>query len=119
MLLEGPKNDLLLRLLSAADSRARMLANNISNQNTPGYKRQELEFEDLLIAELRRPEPNLHRVEPQLVEDADAIARADGNNVSMEEELGRMRENRIMYELYTSILRGRMNLIRSAIHGDR
>ena len=48
-----------------------------------------------------------------------AVARADGNSVSMEEELGRMRENRIMYELYTSILRGQMNLIRSAIHGDR
>ncbi len=119
MLLDGPKNDLLMRLLSAVDFRARVLANNISNQNTPGYKRQELEFEDLLIAELRRPEPNLGRIEPKLVEDPDAVARADGNSVSMEEELGRMRENRIMYELYTSILRGQMNLIRSAIHGDR
>ena len=108
-----------MRLLSAVELRARVLANNIANQNTPGYKRKDLEFEQLLAAELRRPRPNLRRVEPKLVEDADAVASADGNTVSMEEESARATENRIMYELYTTILRGRMDLIRSAIHGDR
>ena len=119
MLLQGSSTDALMRLLSAAELRARVIANNIGNQNTPHYKRQTVEFEDLLMRELRRPNPNLARVEPRIVVDETAVPRADGNTVIMEQELGSMHENRIMYELYTSILRGQMNLVRAAIHGDR
>ncbi len=119
MLLEGPSTDTLLRLLSAVQLRARVIGNNVSNQNTPRYKRQVVEFEDLLLQELGRPQPDLRRVEPRIVVDETAAPGADGNTVSMEKELGSMRENRIVYELYTSILRGQMNLVRAAIHGDR
>ena len=119
MLLKGPSTDTLLRLLSAVQLRAKVIANNVSNANTPRYKRQVVEFENLLLQELRRPQPGLRQVEPSTVVDKTATPRADGNTVSMETELGSMRENRIAYELYTSILRGQMNLVRAAIHGDQ
>ena len=43
-------NGLLLRLMSAATLRARVLASNLANQNTPGFKRQEVRFEDVRLS---------------------------------------------------------------------
>ena len=44
---------------------------------------------------------------------------ADGNNVFMEDEISAQRENRLLFELYASMLSGQMNMVNSAIHGDR
>ena len=115
----GPTGDLLLRLMSASALRAKVIAGNVSNQNTPGYKRQQVEFEDALVRELGRATPDVKSVEPEITVDEGAPARADGNSVNMEDEVVAMRENRILYELYANMLRGRSNLIRSAIHGER
>ena len=47
-------SDLLLRLLSATELRARVISANIANQNTPGYTRQEVRFEEQLKRVLER-----------------------------------------------------------------
>jgi flagellar basal-body rod protein FlgB len=44
---------------------------------------------------------------------------ADGNNVNMELEMTGLMQNRLQYELYSTILAGRMELMRSAIQGGR
>lgn len=107
--------DLLSRLLGASAERAKVLANNISNQNTPGYLRQEVRFEELLEAELQRGGDDVGAVVPEVVEDHDTPTGPDGNNVNLELELNAMRENRLLYETYTSILQGHFELIRSSI----
>jgi flagellar basal-body rod protein FlgB len=111
--------DALLRLMSATALRGRVLANNIANQNTPGYHRQVVRFEEELLAELQGPRPDVARVSPRVVEDADAPARPDGNTVALEEELSASRENRLLFEMYAAILEGRMDILRSAINGAR
>ena len=40
----GDRGDLLLRLMSASTLRARVLSDNIANQNVPGYKRRIVRF---------------------------------------------------------------------------
>jgi flagellar basal-body rod protein FlgB len=112
-------DDLLIRLLSATSERQKVLAANIANQNVPGYKRQELEFEGLLRHELERGASDFGRIEPKLVIDHETPGRADGNNVFIEDEVTAMRENRLLYELYATVLSGRMKMLGSAIHGDR
>jgi flagellar basal-body rod protein FlgB len=111
--------DALLRLMSAAALRGRVLANNVANQNTPGYHRQVVRFEQEFLAEMGRHHPDLARVSPRVEEDADATTRPDGNTVSLEEELSASRENRLLYEMYAAILQGRMDMLRSAINGAR
>ena len=111
--------EVLLRLMSATALRGKVLANNIANQNTPGFHRQVVRFEEDLLAELDRRRPDLGRVEPRIVADETAAARADGNTVSLEEELGGSRENRILFEIYAAILGGRMDVLKSAINGAR
>ncbi len=114
-------SDLLKRLMSSATMRRDVLANNIASQNLPGYRRREVAFEELLANALEkgaRPE-DLDRVSPEIVVDFDKEPRADGNNVSAEEEASLMRENRIRFELYAMILRGRTSLVTQAITADR
>lgn len=117
--IRGNTGDLLLRLMSVSSLRARVIAGNVSNQNTPGYRRQEVDFENALLREIENGRTDLESIKPEISVDEEATPRADGNSVNMEDEVIAMRENRIMYELYANMLRGRSNLIRSAIHGER
>ena len=115
----GNNGDVLMRLLSAATERSRLLAGNVANQNTPGYKRQSLQFEELLAKELESSRPSLDRVQAQRVIDTQTTGSPNGNNVNMEKEVAAMRENMLRYEMYATILKGSTKLVESAIHGDR
>ncbi|HED63967.1 MAG TPA: hypothetical protein ENJ09_00265 [Planctomycetes bacterium] len=94
---------LLLKLLSATELRARVLSANIANQNTPGYTRREVRFEDVLRERLQRGS-GVEDLDPVVVEDTLTPGREDGNNVNLEYELNSLRENRLIYEIYSSIL---------------
>ena len=106
--------DLLLRLLTAAETRARVISANIANQNTPGYTRREVQFEGLLRSELRRGKA-IDDIELEVVEDHVSPARPDGNNVNLEIELNELRQNRLLFETYAAILEGRGNLKKIAL----
>lgn len=112
------REDLLLRLLSASTLRAEVLANNISNQDTPGFRREVVSFEDLLRDRLADGR-GTGDIAPSIVQDRLTPARADGNNVNPELERNSTRENRLLYETYATILQGRFELLRSAIQGGR
>ena len=113
------RTDLLLRLLGATELRAKVLSANIANQNTPGYTRQEVRFEDVLGEKLLSGSQDAASVAPTVVEDLAAPARPDGNNVALELELNAMRENRLLYETYASILNGHFRMLETAITESR
>jgi flagellar basal-body rod protein FlgB len=119
MNISGPKDKLLINLLSAATLRNRVLTNNLVNQSTPGYTRETVNFEDLLARELSEESGELLEVTPEVVLDELTPASPDGNNVNVELELNGIAQNRLQYELYSTILAGRMELLRSAIQEGR
>jgi flagellar basal-body rod protein FlgB len=106
--------DLMVRLLGACEQRARVVSANIANSNTPGYVRQVLRFEELLGEQLRGG-GDPAQIAPEIEPDLETPSRPDGNNVSLELELNSMRENRLLYEAYSSILRSHFALLESAI----
>ena len=112
--MQSTPTDLLVRLLGACELRARVVSANIANSNTPGYVRHVVRFEELLGEELRAGN-DANGVAPQVAADVETPARPDGNNVSLELELNSMRENRLLYEAYSSILRSHFSLLESAI----
>ena len=116
--MEAGPTDLMVRLLGACEMRARVVSANIANSNTPGYVRQVLRFEELLGEELRSG-GDPARVAPELLPDLETPSRPDGNNVSLELELNSMRENRLLYEAYSSILRSHFSLLETAITEGR
>jgi len=90
---------------------------NIANSNTPGYKRQVVEFEDLLRQALAEGSPEFATVQPEVKTDVATPARPDGNNVTLELEVNAMRENRLLHETYTAMLSGQFRLLDTAIKG--
>lgn len=111
----GTKGSMAERLLDATSLRQKVLANNIANQNTPGFRRQEVQFEQLLQRAMRDAPELAATLEPIVVVDNHTQAGTDGNNVKLEGELNMMRESRILYETYAAVLQGRFELIRSSI----
>jgi len=111
--------DLLLRLIDASQLRAKVLTSNLANQNTPGYTRSDVKFEELLSDAVRKGPAAVRAVEPEVVPDTESLARPDGNNVTLELELNSQRENRLLYEAYAAILQGHFNMMRAAVTGGR
>ena len=109
---------LLMRLLDASAKRRDVLLANLANTETPGFQRKTVRFEDLLQTALSRGQ-DASAIEPRIEVDAQSPARDDGNNVNMELELNGLRENRLMYEAYTTILGTHFELMRSAIESGR
>ena len=114
----GKNGDLLLKLMSASVARHDAIASNLANQNVAGYKRQDVAFESLVLEALDSGR-DAAAVDMELSIDEETPARADGNNVSPEEEASLMSENRIRFELYAMLLRGNNDLLSQAINGDR
>lgn len=119
MAIGGVQNDLLVNLMSASSERAKVIANNIANQNTPGFKRKFLQFEQLLTRAVERGTRDLTSVQPAIQLDEESESRADGNNVNIEFEMNSMRQNRLLYDTYASILSSRFEVLRASIENGR
>jgi len=119
MAIGGIESELLVNLMSASSKRASVIANNIANQNTPGFKRQSLEFEELLTQAVARGNRDLTSVQPELLVDVETPGGDDGNNVNMEEEMNSLRQNRLLYDTYASILSSRFEVLRASIQDGR
>jgi len=117
MELTGPDARLLGRLLAASELRHRVLASNLANANTPGYKRQVVDFEERLRQALVKGSPDTLTLAPTVRTDEETPARPDGNNVTLEAELNGMRENRLLYETYAAILASHFSMLDYAITG--
>ncbi|MBL8861974.1 MAG: flagellar basal body rod protein FlgB [Planctomycetes bacterium] len=111
-------NELLSRLLTATALRERVLAENVANQNVPGYKRREVTFEEALRARVQAKSPHAD-VKPLIRVDQQAPMGPDGNTVSLELETSAMRENRLAYELYATMLQSRLAMAQVSITESR
>ncbi len=89
------------------------LTNNVANADTPGYTRQEVNFEATLqnaVSEGRSP-AELEFETEQLPEQAGP----NGTSVSIDEESARLAENGLDYQALTDVAGTRNSIIRSAI----
>jgi flagellar basal-body rod protein FlgB len=115
MVTHAAQTDLLKSLLDAASLRHRVLAQNIANVNTPGYHRLEVRFEDELARSLKTGNV---RALPQIAEaDSHGFERVDGNTVDIDEEMGRLSKNALLFNAYSQLLASKIGQMRSAIVG--
>ncbi len=128
--------NILEKGLDAITKRREILANNIANADTPGFKRSDLVFESELKRALDsekvvESEPRLqtlhkghiaHRepgdyrhVEPSVVTDYLSTMRNDGNNVDMETEMTQAVRNQMEYSLLVDRIGGDLRLMNQLI----
>ncbi|MCI8372745.1 MAG: flagellar basal body rod protein FlgB [Lachnospiraceae bacterium] len=100
--------DVLDKAADASWIRNEVINNNISNNDTPGFKRQDVQFDDILAREIRSVQyrdlddavagVNLNRVTGRVYTDSVSFSyRIDGNNVDMDTENVELASNQIKY----------------------
>jgi flagellar basal-body rod protein FlgB len=106
--------DLLSQVMTAASLRHRVIAQNVANVNTPGYKRLEVAFEADLAKALASP--TAPAVAPRVVR-ADGPERVDGNTVDLDREMNDLTRNALLYQAAAQIVTSRLGSLRSAVAG--
>ncbi|HZP81733.1 MAG TPA: flagellar basal body rod protein FlgB [Chthonomonadaceae bacterium] len=112
------------RALDAAALRHQVIANNLANVNTPGYKRQEVQFEAQLARALaQRDNPcvractPISAIKPQVVTINTTSMRNDGNNVDMETEMVQLAANTLTFEALSDRIAGYFSGLKAVING--
>lgn len=120
----GDKNiKLLEKLIDVSAIRHKVIANNIANVNTPGYKRLEVSFENELKAALSGSSTkDVSFMQPKVKvakNTGNTTPRNDGNNVTMEDEVSNLVKNSLSYNIYVQMLSKKFAALKTAIGGGR
>jgi flagellar basal-body rod protein FlgB len=108
-------------LEKALDIRAfyhRILAGNIANVETPGYKEKGIDFRKELDSLTNDPAAAHIEVSEKSTSD-DGIAAVDGNSVSLEDQIVKMTENTLMFNSLVQMINKKFSMIRYAINEGR
>jgi flagellar basal-body rod protein FlgB len=97
----------LERYMDLLSARQKLVAANIANADTPGYRTKDLDFQ----SEFR----NAFGGEPRVVDAPGLAARNDGNNVSLDRESRLLAENALRFQLASNLMRSQLRTIKSAI----
>ncbi|OFW32902.1 MAG: flagellar basal-body rod protein FlgB [Candidatus Aquicultor primus] len=99
----------IIRYLEAGirteSARQNAIASNIANISTPGYRRVDVKFNEILADkinnnnDLETEDENIELFTPM-----NTAAKPDGNDVSLDGEIGEMVENSLKHKTYTRIL---------------
>ena len=110
--------DLLAKLIDVTTLRHKVLAQNVANVNTPGYRKLNVSFDEALSQHVRQHgEHGVSQVHPEIVEDQTAPARLDGNTVDIDQEMIRLNKNTLLNNTYLQILSTKLAMMRRAIDG--
>lgn len=113
----------------AADAswlRNELISNNIANQSTPGFKRQDVNFESQLQEALKHQKytsidakvknVDLSRLNPRIYTDAgDFSYRLDENNVDPEQEQVQLAANQLKYQGLMNSLTNEFNNLKAVM----
>lgn len=112
--------------LGAAGKRQEVLANNLANVNTPGYKRLDVNFDGELtkaLEEMRNgadKQDVLAKLQPSVSQDPNAVAmRADGNSVDVDQEMAYLAENNIRYNALVQLSQKKLEGLKYVISDGR
>ena len=127
------------KMLAFTEARHRMLAENVANVDTPGYKTKHLDpqaFQQALrtaldeknetrsaefrlpsTSEFRQDESGRLEVSPE-VEPAENLLFHDQTNMRIERQMAMVAENAMMHETVPELLRGRFQGLLKAIRGQ-
>ena len=125
------------KTLDAAWLRNEVLSHNIANDDTPTYKRKDVDFEkylryaldydpDDLIVHRRHNfrftagKPSIESIQPMVMDEYHTMAmRIDGNNVDIDEEMAQMAKNTIKYNTVIQNINDKFSKIMHAITEGR
>ena len=105
----------LERAISGASLRQSVLANNLANAETPGYKRMDVNFHDALAQAMGSGDASTIEATTFSARQDPQTLRADGNGVDVDTESAAMAKNGLEYEALVSVDKARVQIIQSAL----
>jgi len=109
-------SNLLKKMLDVTSMRQNVIANNIANVNTPGFRRSDIDFQAQLKSALDQDDSSaISAVNPVEVHPDNTPIRLDGNNVDLNSELSLVAKNTIMYKMYAQFSKSRFDKLREAM----
>jgi flagellar basal-body rod protein FlgB len=109
--------------LGAAGKRQEVLANNLANVNTPGYKRLDVEFDGMLAKAVDAARAGdrqaLDAMRPGVTTDDSVAVRADGNSVDVDQEMAFLAENNIRYNALVQLSQKKLETLKYVISDGR
>ncbi len=106
--------DHYMTLLSA---RQKLVASNIANADTPGYKTQDIDFRAEFENAVYENPPGGQT--PPVIEAEGLPVKADGNNVNLDREARLLAENALRFSIASSFARSELSSVRSAIQDGK
>ncbi|RJQ22411.1 MAG: flagellar basal body rod protein FlgB [Nitrospiraceae bacterium] len=112
----------LERIVQAANIRQKVIASNIANVDTPGYKAKDVKFDNLLGREMK-----LLTSDPKHIGGGDAgvmsareevegnLSWEDKNNVELNAEVANMTENALLHDAAVTIMTTKIKMFKNAI----
>lgn len=110
-----PTQITLMRAISGATLRNTVLANNIANADTPGFRPSDVDFHASLADALSEGPEAAAAVAFAPEELATGAQRADGNGVDSEAEAAKLAENGLELNALTQVANSRMQIMRMAM----
>ena len=115
-LLESETSVLCEKMLDFTARRSKVLAHNVANMNTPGFRRSDVKFSDDLERVLRdKGIEGVRNLGFRIVKEENTPIRNDGNDAPIEKEMAMQAENAIQYQIYAQLLSRRFRSIREIL----
>jgi flagellar basal-body rod protein FlgB len=100
------------RYMSLLSERQKLVASNIANADTPGYKTKDIDFQSEFQNALDGEAPTV--IEPQ-----DLKVKTDGNNVDLDREARLLSENAVRFQVATNFARSDLSTLKAAIQDGK
>ena len=116
---------LLEEMIRSSAFRHKVLASNIANADTPGYKAKDVPFrQEMNNQSIKMTQTSPDHIQtaknPKEIQGMVPVERTsweDGNNVTLDIELANMTENALLYEAGVKLLSKKLQIYKNAVRG--
>jgi flagellar basal-body rod protein FlgB len=109
--------ELLEAGLRAEALRQQAVSNNVANLQTPGYRRLDVRFEELLAKAIESgDEVDLEELQPELFQPKNTAVNPNGNDVNLEAEVGKMIKNNLRQKAFIRLLNKKYSQVDLAVN---
>jgi len=135
MVIDDKTINALASSLNFRQMRQEIIASNIANADTPGFKAKRVDFESALARALdvdgqmkmngtsdkhfNVGSGGFDNLEPEIYDDPNGVVSEDGNTVDRQAEFARMAENKIMYDAAVQLLNKKLGLMKYTLQSEK
>jgi len=106
--------------IRARGVRQSVIAHNIANAHTPGFRRKAVRFEEMLAEAMASGRPrDLADARPEVFAPRTTPVDGAGNDVDLNREVGELVKNDLLYKAYLRMLAGTYRKLELAMGGPK